>query len=250
MPSKAAAWVWVALALAPPLPGCDSRRGCTGDRSDPTVAHDGGSPLLASRARDFGSPAIRLAGYEPTVAQESEVPSAELLVYLEADPQTGGAPLDVAFRTELDPPVENVRYAWDLGDGVFVEGASTQHHTFRTPGSYPVTVMVSAHREIASSTVEVDVRVEGVNVSLDADPDAGLVPLTVIFTASVEDDGRGPYRYEWEFGDGNRSRLRSPTYTYRVPGDYVVRLEVTNAARQVGRDAFEINAQAPHRSER
>lgn len=52
-----------------------------------------------------------------------------------------------------------------------------------------------------------------------ADPRAGQ-PVTFFNTSTGGED------WEWEFGDGGKSSLKSPTYTYKKPGTYLVKLKV------------------------
>jgi len=61
-------------------------------------------------------------------------------------------------------------------------------------------------------------------------------PLSVFFAQDLEDcsamvsffdrttGGFGPYACDWDFGDGFHSQEKNPTHTYKVPGNYTVRL--------------------------
>jgi hypothetical protein len=40
--------------------------------------------------------------------------------------------------------------------------------------------------------------------------------------------GSGPYTYNWDFGDGALSTKKDPDHVYRQPGDYMVKLQVTD----------------------
>ncbi|MBC7946933.1 MAG: PKD domain-containing protein [Chitinophagaceae bacterium] len=60
-----------------------------------------------------------------------------------------------------------------------------------------------------------------------ASPLAGCSPLVVNF----QDLSTGsPSSWSWDFGNGNTSVLQNPTATYFIPGNYTVRLTVTNAS--------------------
>jgi PKD repeat protein len=54
----------------------------------------------------------------------------------------------------------------------------------------------------------------------------GSAPFTVSFSDSSR--GREPFTYLWEFGDGATSDRKNPSHTYKSPGEYDVRLTVTN----------------------
>jgi hypothetical protein len=69
--------------------------------------------------------------------------------------------------------------------------------------------------------------------SLTARPVRGRTPLRVAFTGAGTDSDGTITRYEWNFGDGVSSTLRSPTHTYRLPAghrrfSYTATLTVTD----------------------
>lgn len=43
-----------------------------------------------------------------------------------------------------------------------------------------------------------------------------------------ESTGEAPLEYQWDFGDGNGSTAESPLYEYESPGEYLVKLTVSN----------------------
>jgi PKD repeat protein len=58
-------------------------------------------------------------------------------------------------------------------------------------------------------------------------PKSGNLPLNVVFT----DTSKGaPTAWNWNFGDGTYSTVKSPTHTYSAPGIYTVKLTVSNTA--------------------
>ena len=64
--------------------------------------------------------------------------------------------------------------------------------------------------------------------SISANPSPAEVNESVRFVAGVE-GGVAPFRYTWDFGDGNRSNQVTPTHVYSTPGTYVVRLWVNDS---------------------
>ena len=65
-------------------------------------------------------------------------------VEIEAEPESGEAPLRVRFQAsaDTDVPASRLRFEWDLGGGVKGAGPTTEH-VYTHPGSYPVTVVVT-----------------------------------------------------------------------------------------------------------
>jgi hypothetical protein len=62
-----------------------------------------------------------------------------------------------------------------------------------------------------------------------ANPRYGPTPLTVVFeNRSADPDGEA-LTYAWDFGDGSTSTERNPTHTYVEPGEFEVRLVITDA---------------------
>ncbi len=70
----------------------------------------------------------------------------------------------------------------------------------------------------------------------------GNAPLTVQFSSagSFDVDGQ-PLTYQWDFGDGTSSNQANPSKVYSVPGNYNVRLTVTDTPGAQGSDTLVIN---------
>ncbi len=126
----------------------------------------------------------------------------------------GGIPLEI-FTTE-----PYTSYLWSTG--------STEAGIDVLTGSYTVTVTNSFGCTGTSEPYEVVV---------DEDPTAGFVTdppspqlpgVTVDFTNTSQGNGGTIANWWWDFGmDGANSTDVSPTYTYDLPGEYVVTLVVT-----------------------
>jgi PKD repeat protein len=78
------------------------------------------------------------------------------------------------------------------------------------------------------------------DVIAEAEPDEGAPPLKVQFTASVEEEGGGPFTYHWDYGDGSNSSEQNPSHTYAKVGEYTATLTVTNQKGNKGTDEIDI----------
>jgi len=78
------------------------------------------------------------------------------------------------------------------------------------------------------------------DVIAEAEPDEGAPPLKVQFTASVEEDEGGPWKFEWDFGDGQKSADQNPSHTYQKVGEYTATLTVVDQKNNKGTDEIDI----------
>ena len=131
-------------------------------------------------------------------------------------------------RESHDPENGSLAYLWDFGDGSHSEDPAPVHR-YREPGTYPARLTVVDEQEVTGS-VETPVSVIPPN-----EPPVAVIRvewtegLAASFNseASRDPDGRLVSRV-WEFGDGRASEAVNPVYEYREPGNYAVRLTVTD----------------------
>ncbi len=113
-------------------------------------------------------------------------------------------------------------WLWEFGDG----NTSTQQnptHTYATPGTYTVCLIVS-------DSCGIDTVCNPVVISCPA-PAPGFtynaVGSVTNFTNTTTAGG-GIIGYLWDFGDGNTSTVQDPQHTYAADGTYTVCLTVTD----------------------
>jgi len=114
--------------------------------------------------------------------------------------------------------------------GGFDEPATTATTTTAAPNPAGTTATTAP---TAEEEYELDVIAE-------AEPDEGAPPLKVQFTASVEEETGGPFKFHWDFGDGSSSDEQNPTHTYTKVGEYTATLTVTNQKGNKGTDEIDI----------
>jgi len=150
---------------------------------------------------------------------------------IHADIQANTVSGEVPFTVSLDasgstyPSGKIVNYLWDFGNGVTRYDGAQVTYTFTEVGVFPVTVTVIGSDE---SEDEASVSINAMPVALSAcftpNVDSGKAPLIVTFNPSCSSGTVNSYH--WEFGNGDISYARKPTYTFEQPGTYVVKLTV------------------------
>lgn len=208
--------------------------------------HSGGRTTSApARSTEAGTALGRAAAATPAPATPrlEAATTAALSVTAEAEPQHGAAPLSVQFRAEVASAPSGLQYCWDFGDG----SAACQllaRHRYENPGRYAAQLSITGPGVNEVRIVLVEVTDPGFKVEADADPDIGPVPLTVQFSATVEDEVARPLAFHWDFGDGAQDAANPSVHTYRTPGTYTATLTVTSATGRVTHQDVEIQVDA------
>jgi len=136
-----------------------------------------------------------------------------------------------------------VEFEWDFGDGTVIERDEPVDvtHTYRTGGTFEVTLTATDERGMAgsySATVEVEGPPDlSPEVDFSWEPEEPETDEEVSFTSEVTDPADPPlepYEYAWDFGDGNASDEANPTHSYDSADTYTVELVVTNEAGDTG----------------
>jgi PKD repeat protein len=107
------------------------------------------------------------------------------------------------------------------------------------PSTTPTTTKTPATPPTTTASADEDEEYE-LDVIAEAEPDEGAPPLKVQFTASVEEDEGGPWKFEWDFGDGAKSTDQNPVHTYEKVGEYTATLTVTDTKTNKGTDEIDI----------
>ena len=155
-----------------------------------------------------------------------------------ASPPSGPAPVTVQFTANASGTLGAVSYSWSLGDGN-VSNGSTANETFMSAGYYQPTVTATA-ADGGTATLSLVVRVSApLAIAATAGPTSGVAPLTVLCTALAQ-GGAPPYVYAWDGDNGQTSSAPSPSFTYTVPGHYIVSVVVTDQAGASGHQSFPV----------
>lgn len=154
-----------------------------------------------------------------------------------AVPNVGLAPLNVSF---IDQSVSssNLTYSWMIGNQTGVVYSSTLKNPqfqFTIPGKYYANLTVTNEYGKSSSDNYTAVTVGSVkypSIDFAAVPESGEAPLRVSFVdQSVLDPDvvatQGLAQYYWTFDGRNESMDKNPNFTYTVPGEYQVQMNLT-----------------------
>lgn len=116
-------------------------------------------------------------------------------------------------------------YTWYFGDGTG-STASQPTHIYTAEGDYSVKLVVHDLYGCSDSlTKTAYIRIRNPKAAFTVnDSVSSCPPLVVTFT-----NGSVHYnKVEWDFGDGNKSSLVSPTHFYTYPGTYRAKLLITS----------------------
>lgn len=129
--------------------------------------------------------------------------------------------------TVISPGGPNIsHWSWDFGDGNSTTTTTTTvTHTYNTPGTYPVSVIVTDPNGCSGTITQNIVVVPAPSASFSATPTSACAPpLNVTFTNTSSTIGSTTYT--WNFGDGNTATGPNPFHTYTASGSYNVTLIV------------------------
>ncbi|GAK53856.1 PKD domain protein [Candidatus Moduliflexus flocculans] len=124
-----------------------------------------------------------------------------------------------------------LRYVWDLGDGVAVEGINPVRE-YTEGGDYRIRLTVSDDSGLACNTTETETMLHVVDAPIARAGDDQTVcanSLVEFDGAASTGGGRRIKSYEWEFGDGQFGVGVNPGHVYAEAGDYTTRLLITVA---------------------
>ncbi|MGQ1890783.1 PKD domain-containing protein [Thermophagus sp. OGC60D27] len=118
-------------------------------------------------------------------------------------------------------------FYWDFGDGTGSDLAQPQNHQYNISGNYNISLR--AFSDYCEAILSKSISITPMTPSIVYGPDtSGCLPLTVEFFNNTLDANA----FLWDFGDGTFSDERTPSHTYRIPGDYTVSLTAYGAGGQ------------------
>ncbi len=161
----------------------------------------------------------------PLMEPITEKPDADF-TYLPSNPTTQDVIQFNDTSTDLDGYI--VSWSWDFGD----DNTSTKQnvtHRYVDNGVYNITLKITDNY---GATDEISQQLGVLNVEPTADFDYSPSNPTdlqnVMFTDKSSDLDGDIVNWYWDLGDGNTSKLQSPSYQYGDNGTYIVTLTITD----------------------
>lgn len=135
------------------------------------------------------------------------------------DPVTQEYP-DNSFQL-INNTIGNWSYMWNFGNGIMSDKKDPGSVEYEAPGNYTISLVASSNHCTDSASVTAYL-LPAPPVASFKGADPGCQPHTVTLVNNSEFADS----YLWEFGDGNISTAKEPTYTYYDAGIYKIKLTV------------------------
>lgn len=158
-------------------------------------------------------------------------PAREALV-ISMSPETGVAPLDVAFdASESYIPGETITgFVWNFGDSTPEQfGGASANHRYEKEGTYTIglTVRTTSGKNFTARSTLV-VREPLLRACITPSRIRGSIPMGVDFSSDCTVGA--PSSYLWDFGDGAQSDQKNVIHVFEKAGTYPVKLTVTQGS--------------------
>jgi len=178
---------------------------------------------------DTGTYTVMLVGIDPNSCNVSD--TAYLQVVVRDDSLSANFLPDLVVdcdSNKVELSADNyltTTYNWSMGDGATFS-SSTVTHFYSNAGKYNIQLIVSDTTKcnLIDTFVSQITIPEKINASIGLNNTNGCAPLAVAFSG----DGLPTSTYSWSFGDGGTSTQKNPNHVYTQPGQFTVRLVVTD----------------------
>lgn len=178
---------------------------------------------------------VRLDGYASasTTGMAAPVPSVggegAPVANFDVAPASPKTTDTVQFRDRSNDDGIIVFRQWDFDDQTPISVLQDPTHRFARPGTYDVTLNVTDN-DLKSSSITIPVIVRNAEPIADFDfsPKVVTTSTVVTFTDQSFDSDGSVVNRTWDFGDGNLSTDRHPSYTFSRGGNATVTLTVVD----------------------
>jgi gliding motility-associated-like protein len=123
-------------------------------------------------------------------------------------------------------------WRWDFGDGI-TDVVQNPVHKYAQPGDYKVTLFVTNENGCGETSAPVSIHISKPPVASFSTSLPACVSQDVTFTDNSTSAEGDIISWQWDFGDGTPVETltsKNPfNHTYNIPGNYLVKLTVTNS---------------------
>jgi gliding motility-associated-like protein len=122
-------------------------------------------------------------------------------------------------------------YTWSFGDNSAVSHAVNASHVYAASGSYNIhLVATSAFGCTSDATKTLSSFFDKPVAAFTVAPDTLCQGSDNEFSDESTPNNNTIQKWDWDFGDGSSSNDQNPEKRYKLPGNYTVKLQVTNSA--------------------
>ncbi len=122
-----------------------------------------------------------------------------------------------------------VKWSWDFGDGTPFDITENPSHTYDTPGTYTVILVVTDQNQVADPETKINYITVGEIPTAQFNVTGNLCTIPASATFINQSTNGIDYQYAWDFGNTQSSNLENPPVTtYTSTSNFVVSLNVTN----------------------
>jgi gliding motility-associated-like protein len=122
-------------------------------------------------------------------------------------------------------------YTWSFGDNSAVSHAANASHVYAASGSYTIhLIAISAFGCTSDATKTLSSFFDKPVAAFTVAPDTLCQGSDNEFTDESTPKNNTIQTWNWDFGDGSSSNVQNPVKRYKLPGNYTVKLQVTNSA--------------------
>ncbi len=130
----------------------------------------------------------------------------------------------------MDLDTTSMKYEWDFGDGHKVRNIDAEH-CYDSVGYYIVSLNVidTLTGEVYFSEASYELLIEPIEQPFITAPDTVRISESVEFISNQSEiRSFEPKNYFWDFGDGNIAEGQEVEHSYTSPGEYYIRLGITD----------------------
>ncbi len=164
------------------------------------------------------------------VVQKVIVEDLGVVAKISATPPSGSVPLKVQFDGSGSQSSDGdiIDYIWEFPGEDPIHYSGKIDYEFKEVGVFPVKMTALTSTGVEDTTeIMVSVRGQVLQASFTPTPLVGNVPLDVKFSPSGSTGNIDTYY--WEFGDGAVSTDAFPTHKFTYPGEFPVKLKITDS---------------------